>query len=206
MPSFTKAVLAVALVGVAAMPAPARAEANAPVIIGLAAAATAAVAVAATSMDDNPALPTNTVPLASFGVGYFDATDNNQRDEAVDFRAEYRFGQPFWYVFKPLIALQATSDGSGGAFAGVVADWLVNDKWVIAPSLAAGLWGNGSGKDMGSLIQFRSQLELGYRFENDWRVTGAFSHISNADLGSDNPGVEIANVYLHIPADTLLPR
>lgn len=206
MTPLAKTALASALILGAALPLPARAEANAPVVIGIAGVAAAVAAVAATSLDDTPGLPTSTVPLASFGVGAYDVVDNNQQDEAVDFRVEYRFGTPFWYVLKPLIALQGTSDGSGGAFAGIVADWLVDDRWVIAPSFAAGFWGNGSGKDLGSLVEFRSQLELGYRFENDWRLTGAFSHISNADLGSDNPGVEIANVYLHIPADTLLPR
>lgn len=201
-----KAVLAAALISAVAAPVPARAELNAPVVIGLAAVATSAFAVAATSLDDAPGLPTNTVPLTSFGVGAFDVMDSSKRDTAVDFRFEYRFGQPFWYVLKPLIALQGTSDGGGGAFAGIVADWLVDDHWVIAPSFAAGFWGQGGGKDLGYALEFRSQLELGYRFDNDWRLTGAFSHISNADLGSDNPGVEIANVYLHIPADKLLPR
>lgn len=189
-----------------ALPQPASARTNAPVLIGIAAAVTGAAAVAATTMTDSGVLPTSTVPLASLGVGAFDVVDNNEHNPAVDFRFEYRFGQPFWYVFKPLIALQATSDLGGGAFAGVVADWLVNDHWVIAPSFAAGLWGHGNGKDLGYAVEFRSQLELGYRFDNDWRLTGAFSHMSNANLGSDNPGTEMATVYLHIPADKLLPR
>lgn len=203
---FSRVVFASALVLLAAAPQPASARANAPVVIGVVGVAAAAAAVFATSTDGVDGLPTNTVPLASFGVGAFDVIDSDQNDRAIDFRAEYRFGKPFWYVLKPLIALQMTSDGGGGAFAGVVADWLVDGRWVIAPSFAAGLWGHGDGKDLGSAIEFRSQLEVGYRFENDWRLTGAFSHISNADIGSRNPGVEIANVYLHIPADTLLPR
>ena len=199
-----KAVLAAALVSVVA--APARADMNAPVVIGIAVAATSALAIAGASMDGVDGLPTSTVPLASFGVGAYDVLESSERDSAADFRFEYRFGQPFWYVLKPLIALQATSDGSGGAFAGIVADWVIDNRWVIAPSFAAGLWGHGGGKDLGYALEFRSQLELGSRFENDWRVTGAFSHISNADLGDENPGVEIANIYLHIPADKLLPR
>lgn len=202
----SKAVLATALVALAVLPQPAQAKANAPVVIGVVAAAAAATAVYATSTDGVDGLPTNTVPLVSLGVGSFDVIDNNQRDTAVDLRFEYRFGNPFWYVFKPLIALQATTDGAGGAFVGVVGDWLINNHWVLAPSFAAGLWGNGSGKDLGYGLEFRSQIETGYRFDNDWRLTAAFSHISNADLGSDNPGVEIGTVYLHIPADKVLPR
>lgn len=206
MSSLVKAAFASALIALAVVPAPAKADINAPVVIGITAAAASAIAIAATSMDDSDGLPTSTVPLAGFGVGAYDVIENSQQDRAVDFRFEYRFGQPFWYVLKPLIALQATSDGSAGAFGGIVADWLVNDHWVIAPSFAAGVWADGGGKDLGYPLQFRSQLEVGYRFDNDWRLTGAFSHISNADLGSENPGVEIANIYLHIPADKILPR
>lgn len=200
------ALLATSGVFCALAPAPAQAKANAPAVIGFVAAAAAVAGVVATEMDGADTLPTTTVPLASLGVGALDVLDSTHRDRAIDFRAEYRFGEPLLYVFKPLLALQATSDGSGGVFAGVVADWVVDNHWVLAPSFAAGLWGSGNGKDLGAPIEFRSQIELGYRFDNDWRITGAFSHISNADLGDDNPGVEIANIYLHIPADTLLPR
>lgn len=205
MSRFVKTVFATACVALAALPAPSRADVNAPVVIGITAAAASVLAIYATETDNSP-LSTNTVPLAGFGVGGFDVLDSDERNPAVDFRFEYRFGQPLWYVFKPLIALQGTSDGSGGAFAGVVADWIIDDHWVIAPSFAAGFWGRGNGKDLGYGLEFRSQIEMGYRFDNDWRLTGAFSHISNADLGSSNPGVEIANVYLHIPADKILPR
>jgi hypothetical protein len=151
-------------------------------------------------------LPANTVPLVSFSVGKFDQFENSEQDPAADFRFEYRFGQPFWYVLKPLLGVEATSDGGAGVFAGIVADWLFRDHIVFAPSFSVGLWGHGDGKDLGSAVEFRSQLEAGYRFDNDWRLTGALSHISNADLGDTNPGVEIVSMYLHVPAATLLPR
>ncbi len=149
--------------------------------------------------------PTTTTPLLSFGVGAFDMFDNVEQDAAVDLRAEYRFGDPFFYVFKPMIALQATTDGGGGAFGGVVADFVLADHWVVAPSLAAGFWGNGGGKDMGYPLEFRSQIEAGYRFDNDWRVTAAFSHMSNKNFDKTNPGSNMGTLYLHIPASTLLP-
>lgn len=149
---------------------------------------------------------TTTTPLMSFGVGAFDMFDNVEQDQAMDFRAEYRFGEPLWYVVKPFIGLELTSDWGGGAFAGVVADWVIADHWMIAPSFAVGLWGEGGGKDMGFPLEFRSQLEAGYRFDNDWRVTAAISHISNAEIGDENPGSEIGTVYLHVPADLVLPR
>jgi hypothetical protein len=32
----------------------------------------------------------------------------------------------------------------------------------------------------------------------------AFGHISNASIGTDNPGVEILNLYYSLPLDGLL--
>lgn len=197
------AVLAVVAV-TALFPAPALANKNSSRTVAQVVGAAAAV-VGVMAIFDERENPTTTAPLASFGVGTFDVLDNVDQDWATDLRAEYRMS-PLFYVVKPLIALQATSDGGAGAFAGLVADWVIGNHFVISPSLAAGLWTNGDGKDLGSVLEFRSQLEAGYRFDNDWRVTAAFSHISNANIGKENPGVEIGSLYLHIPASTLLAR
>lgn len=192
-----------ALAALTVLPHPARANDTGATIATVVGAAAATVGILA--MFDDRETPTTTAPLASFGVGAFDVYNNVDQDHAMDLRAEYRFS-PLFYVVKPLVALQATTDGGGGAFAGLVADWLIGEHFVVSPSLAVGLWANGGGKDLGSAIEFRSQLEAGYRFDNDWRLTGAFSHISNANIGDDNPGVEIGSIYLHVPADRILPR
>jgi hypothetical protein len=55
----------------------------------------------------------------------------------------------------------------------------------------------------GSVVEFRSQLEVGYRFENEMRVSVAYSHISNANLSETNPGVDIISAYLHVPVNLL---
>ncbi len=151
-------------------------------------------------------LPTTTVPLINFGVGRFDVIDNAEQNTATDFRAEYRFGNPLFYVVKPQLGIEVTSDGAAGVFGTLVADWVIADHYVIAPSFSAGLWSDGDGKDLGHTIEFRSQLEAGYRFDNDMRITAAFSHISNGDLGDDNPGVELGTLYFSVPSDLILPR
>lgn len=172
-------------------------------IIPVIAAISAAVSAGGASMLGQD--PGANIPLLALGGGGFDVFDNAEQDKAADFRAEYRFGNPFFLNVKPFIALEATSDGGGGAFGGLIADWSYNN-WVFSPSFAAGAWGEGGGKDMGSVIEFRSQIEAGYRFDNGWRTTLALSHISNAEIGDDNPGAEQIVFYLHIPADSILPR
>lgn len=151
-------------------------------------------------------LPTDTTPLVGFSAGKFDVMDSVHQDSAGDFRFEYRFGTPLFYVIKPFVGVEATTDGSAGVLAGLVADWVLADHWIINPSFAAVGWAHGAGKDMGSALEFRSQLEAGYRFDNAWRLTGAFSHMSNADISNDNPGAETVSLYLHVPTSTLFPR
>ena len=77
------------------------------------------------------------------------------------------------------------------------------DSVVLTGSFAPGLWSEGSGKDLGHVVEFRSQVELGYQFENQSRLSVAFSHLSNAGLDDDNPGTEVLNLYYHIPLDVL---
>jgi hypothetical protein len=149
---------------------------------------------------------TDATPLIGFGAGSFDSFDNVEQDKSTDLRLEYRFGTPFWHVIKPQIGFEATTDGSAAFFGGIVADYVLWDHVVIAPSFSVGAYASGAGKEMGSIIQFRSQIEAGYRFDSGWRVAGALSHISNAELGDKNHGSEILTLYVQLPADILLPR
>ena len=135
-----------------------------------------------------------------FGVGYYDV--NRQDDDAADFRLEYRHGQKFW-LFKPWAGIEVTSDGAFYGAAGVLIDFDLGERVVLTPSFGAGYYEEGSGKDLGYEIEFRSQIELSYRFDNRARRGMAFSHISNASLGDENPGVEILNVYYSLPFDDL---
>ncbi len=140
-------------------------------------------------------------PFLVFGAGYYDM--NKQDNTAVDFRLEYRHGEKFW-IFKPWVGVEGTSDGAFYGAAGVLIDVYFGKRVVLTPSFGAGLYAEGSGKDLGHAVEFRSQIELSYRFDDRSRLGVAFSHISNASIGDDNPGVEILNVYYSLPLDGLL--
>jgi len=77
---------------------------------------------------------------------------------------------------------------------------------VLTPSFGVGAYDEGDGKDLGDTIEFRSQVELAYRFDNRSRVGVAFSHISNAGIGDRNPGTEILNVYYAYPLDAIFGK
>lgn len=139
----------------------------------------------------------------SMGLGVYDVIDN---DEAADVRLEYRPDTTIIWKLKPWVGTEITSDWSTWTGGGVLADFYINDEQnvYITPSFGVGLYTQGSSdKDLGSALEFRSQLEGGYKFDNGHRVGAAFGHISNASIGDDNPGTEILNLYYHVPVNDL---
>ena len=139
----------------------------------------------------------------SLSLGLFDALDGD--DSSSEIRAEYRWDQPLIWQIKPLAGIEYTTDGSGWLGAGLYYDHHFADKFVFTPSLSAGLYNEGGGKDMGGAIQFRSQVEVGYEFDNQTRLSAGFSHMSNAGLDDENPGAEILSLYYHMPVGVLFP-
>ncbi len=137
----------------------------------------------------------------AFGLGYYDV--NKRENSAADFRLEYRHGEKFW-IFKPWVGVEGTSDGAFYGAAGILVDVFFGKRFVLTPSFGGGFYANGGGKDLGHEIEFRSQIELAYRFDNRARLGVAFSHISTASIGTDNPGVEVLNLYYSLPLDGLL--
>ncbi|MBN8521309.1 MAG: acyloxyacyl hydrolase [Alphaproteobacteria bacterium] len=137
--------------------------------------------------------------LLSFGVGYYDIFDHAG---AADFRLEYRSSHRYFWHIKPWAGAEITSDGSVWGGGGLLADIPVGDDYYVAPSLGVGLYARGSSdKDLGSTIQFRSQIEGGVKLSSGARLGVALSHLSNCHLGDDNPGTEVLNLYLHIPIE-----
>jgi len=137
------------------------------------------------------------------GAGAFDLLQGD--DQAVDFRLEYRHGKGLWIV-KPWVGFEGTSDGAIYGVGGIYADISLGRRFVLTPSFGVGAYDEGDGKDLGDTIEFRSQVELAYRFDNRSRVGVAFSHISNAGIGDRNPGTEILNVYYAYPLDAIFGK
>jgi len=146
-------------------------------------------------MNDDPS-------FLSLGIGAYDVFQGD--DSAVDFRLEYRHGKRLW-LFKPWAGIEGTSDGAIYGMAGVLVDVFFGRRIVVTPSFGAGAYFEGDGKDLGSTIEFRSQVEIAYRFNDRSRLGVALSHISNASIGDDNPGTEIVTLYYSIPLHRIFP-
>lgn len=139
------------------------------------------------------------VSLFAFSAGYFDI--NRRRDTAAEGRIEYRAAERFW-LFKPFGGLMATSDEAIHAFAGVLIDIYLGDRFVVTPSFAPGYFHKGDGRDLGHKLEFRSQIEVAYRFADKSRLGVSFNHISNAGIGDRNPGTETLAITYALPTDT----
>ena len=129
-------------------------------------------------------------------VGSFDLVQDH--DQAAELRVEYRFDKKFWIV-KPFVGAMGTTDSAFYGYAGILTDLYFGKRWVLTPSFAAGYYDNGDGVDLGHELEFRSSIELSYRFDNRTRLGVSFYHLSNASIGDINPGTEVLSIVYSIP-------
>jgi len=151
-----------------------------------------------------------------FGVGYYDITfDGSQTNSATDMRYERRFdksifnvgpeNENFFYI-KPFVGIETTTDSAFYIISGIYLEDNVGELFVgkeskfnFIPSFGTGYYSDGDGKKLGNNIEFRTTLEISYELDNRNRLAVSFGHISNANIGDKNPGVEILSFSYQVP-------
>ena len=63
----------------------------------------------------------------------------------------------------------------------------------ITPSFTPGLYDKGNGKDLRHVIEFKTEIQISYNISKKSEIALSYNHISNANLGDNNPG---ANSYM----------
>jgi hypothetical protein len=91
-------------------------------------------------------------------------------------------------ALRPILGASVTTDRAAWGYAGLLADWRVAPRWLLAPSFAVSLFDPGDGKELGGPVEFRSAIEAAYEVGPRLRLGLAFYHLSNAGLYDDNPG------------------
>jgi lipid A 3-O-deacylase len=135
----------------------------------------------------------------TFHAGGYDVNDN---ETAGQFNIEYRSAWDDWYV-KPFGGFMATTDAAFYGYGGFLLDVYFGKRIVFTPNVAVGLYADGDGKDLGSTIEFRSGVELAYRFDNRARLGVGLHHISNAHISDKNPGTETLTLILSLPLNSV---
>ena len=85
-----------------------------------------------------------------------------------------------------------TSDNASYIYTGVQAQYKIG-KINLTPSFTPGLYNEGDGKDLGHLVEFKSEVQFSLDLFTDTELGFSYNHISNASLGDKNPG---ANSYM----------
>ena len=111
-----------------------------------------------------------------------------------------------FFFLKPFVGLELTSDSASYILTGIYLEDNVGTLFegeesniFFTPSFGAGYYDDGNGKKLGNNIEFRTTLEISYEIKNGNRLGFSFGHISNANIGDKNPGVEILSLSYQIP-------
>lgn len=137
--------------------------------------------------------------FVSFGAGVYDL---GKEYESAMIQAEYRGEQLLWH-FKPMVGAAVEQHGAGYIYAGVLLDLYLTNRVVLTGNFAPSFYWQGGGKDLGLPLEFRSGIELAWRFDDRSRLGVSLHHLSNASLGDDNPGTETLLLYYALPVDKL---
>jgi len=139
----------------------------------------------------------------AIGGGYYDVV--RQWRPAADIRMEYRSGwslipitEPFFSI-SPWGGLEIGTRGSVWGGGGLTLHMPLTQHLVFSPGVGIGVYGQGKGRNLGSPLEFREQVEVGWEFDDQTRLTGAISHTSNAGAAHRNGGVESAVLYYEVP-------
>ena len=130
----------------------------------------------------------------NFYSGMFDFSDDGARSTliGVPHQNENLTRDSFLGTISPVTGFMFTADNASYVYTGVQAQYSIG-KLNIVPSFAPGLYGEGSGKDLGHIIEFKSELQLSFDLFSNSELGFSYNHISNASLGDKNPG---ANSYM----------
>lgn len=141
----------------------------------------------------------------NFSFGRYDF--NRQKADTWEGGVQYRSDQKLW-IFQPIAGAMVNGNKSANVYAGVSLDIFFGNRWVLRPSFAPGLYFRGSdGEDLGYPLEFRSALELAYRFDDRSRLGLEIYHLSNAHLDKhQNPGEESINLVYSIPTSKIFGK
>lgn len=133
-------------------------------------------------------------PLLGLTLGYFDVI--GQEAPSLEGRLELRANNDWW--LKPFGGVMANTERAAHIYAGVYAELFWGEHFYVSPSFAPGIYMKGNSRDLGYPLEFRSQIELGWRFDSGIRASVSLNHISNAGLGQ-NPGTESVAFSVLLP-------
>ena len=127
-------------------------------------------------------------------IGNFDFSDDKQKATLLGFQHqdENLNRDTFLGNVSPITGGFVTENSAAYVYTGV--EWNVDmGSFYFTPSFAPGLYHEGDGKDLGHVLEFKSEVQLSYETSDTTNFAVSYIHVSNASLGDKNPG---ANSYM----------
>ena len=126
--------------------------------------------------------------------GMFDFSDDGKRSSliGIQHQNENLNRDTFLGNLSPITGVLITSDNAGYVYTGVQAQYKIGIL-NITPSFTPGLYHEGDGKDLGHMLEFKSEVQLSLDLSKNTELGFSYNHLSNASLGDKNPG---ANSYM----------
>jgi len=139
--------------------------------------------------DDN----TNETELNVF-TGMFDFSDDKQKAGVLGLQHQNEdlFRNSFLGKLSPITGAFLTENSAAYLYTGVQAEYELGFL-TITPSFTPGYYHEGNGKDLGSPLEFKSEVQMSLNLGETTHLGMSYNHISNASLGNKNPG---ANSYM----------
>ena len=129
----------------------------------------------------------------SFYAGTFDIIDKEGDDQTSLLGLEHNnpnlFRDTFLGNFSPITGAFITGNSSLYFYTGVQGQYDIGPIKIL-PSFAPGYYEKGDGKDLGSVLEFKSEIKLGFNIFENSKLSYSYSHISNNDWGESNPGTD----------------
>jgi lipid A 3-O-deacylase len=139
-------------------------------------------------------LPLGPPEAVSASTGAFELRDEVDAYEAgweVRFAARRFRLLPRWAPdMIPVAGAMANSRSILYTYAGFRFEVPLDERWLVSPGWATGLYYRGYSKNLGGVLEFRSHVELAYRLPGDSRIGLCLYHLSNGGIFDFNPGSE----------------
>ena len=127
-------------------------------------------------------------------VGNFDFSDHKQHAAllGIQHRNPQLSRETFLGRLSPITGGFMTENSAFYIYTGAQADYEFG-SFTITPSFAPGYYSSGDGKDLGHVLEFKSEIQMSLNLSDTTEFGMSYNHISNASLGDKNPG---ANSYM----------
>ena len=119
----------------------------------------------------------------NFFTGMFDFSDDNQKAGIIGIQHQNDdlFRESFLGRLSPITGGFLTENNAFYLYTGAQTEYDLG-LITITPSFAPGYYSSGDGKDLGHVLEFKSEVQLSYELSKTSSLGISYNHVSNASF------------------------